>query len=83
MRARLSVKSGLVLALAVNTINLIPGTIVLDIEEDRRTIYVHVLDVASMDSVERFYRQIALIERLLIASFERDAEWLPVTEERA
>ena len=45
LRAQLSVKSDLVLALAVHTVNLIPGTVVLEIDRDRRLIFVHVLDV--------------------------------------
>ena len=58
LRAHLAVKSDLVLALAVNIINLTPGTIVLEIDQARRMIYVHVLDVGSDRTVKRFYRQI-------------------------
>ena len=47
LRARLAVKSDLVLALAVHALNLIPGTIVLEIDRERRMLYVHVLDVGS------------------------------------
>jgi multicomponent Na+:H+ antiporter subunit E len=83
LRAQLSVKSDLVLALAVQAINLIPGTIVLEIDQDRRMIYVHVLDVASEEDVDRFHREIAQIERLLVAAFERDADWKPLSQERA
>jgi multicomponent Na+:H+ antiporter subunit E len=77
LRAHLAIKSDLVLALAVNIINLTPGTIVLEIDQVRRMIYVHVIDVGSERAVNRFYRQIAEIERLLIRSFERDADWRP------
>jgi multicomponent Na+:H+ antiporter subunit E len=80
LRARLAVKSDLVLALAVHTINLIPGTIVLEIDRDRRTIYVHVLDVASVQAADRFHREIALVQRLLVAAFERDTDWRPISE---
>ena len=59
LRAHLAIKSDLVLALAVNIINLIPGTIVLEIDQTRRMIYVHVIDVGSDRAVNRFYRQIA------------------------
>lgn len=47
LRVHLAVKSDLVLALAVNIINLTPGTIALEIDQTRRMIYVHVLDVGS------------------------------------
>ena len=41
LRARLAIKSDLVLALAVNIITLIPGSMVLEIDQERRLIYVH------------------------------------------
>ncbi len=83
LRAHLAIKSDLVLALAVNVINLIPGSIVLEIDQTRRMIYVHVIDVGSEKSVQRFYRQIADVERLMIASFEREADWRPSAEREA
>jgi len=77
LRAHMAIKSDLVLALAVNIINLTPGTIVLEIDQVRRMIYVHVIDVGSDRAVTRFYRQIAQIKRLLVASFEREERWRP------
>ena len=81
LRVRLAVKSDLVLALAANIITLIPGSIVLEIDQTRRLLYAHVIDVGSDASVDRFYRQISDLERLLMASFERDTEWRPVPKE--
>ena len=81
LRGHLALKSDLVLALAVNVMNLTPGTIVLEIDQARRLVYVHVLDVGSKRSVERFYRQIAQLARLMIAAFERDSEWRPAASE--
>lgn len=75
LRAHLNIKSDLVLALAVNVLNLIPGSIVLEIDQTRRLIYVHVIDVGSQRAVDRFYRQTATVERLMVAAFERDADW--------
>jgi multicomponent Na+:H+ antiporter subunit E len=80
LRAHLAIKSDLVLALAVNIINLTPGTIALEIDQVRRVVYVHVIDVGSERAVNRFYRQIEQIERLLVASFEREEHWRPATE---
>ena len=80
LRAHLALKSDLVLALGVNIINLTPGTMVLEIDQARRMIYVHVLDVGSERTVRNFYRQTALLQRLLVAAFERDAEWRPSQE---
>jgi multicomponent Na+:H+ antiporter subunit E len=77
LRAQVTIKSDLVLALAVNIINLTPGTIVLEIDQVRRMLYVHVIDVGSDRAVNRFYRQIAQIERLLVSAFEREEHWRP------
>ncbi|OKH84774.1 cation:proton antiporter [Mycobacterium sp. ST-F2] len=83
LRARLALKSDLVLAVAVNVIILIPGSIVLEIDQARRMIYVHVIDVGSERSVRQFYRQVAEIERLMIASFERESHWQPLEADPA
>ena len=83
LRTRLNIKSDLVLALAVNIVNLIPGSIVLEIDQVRRLIYVHQLDVGSDRSVKQLYHQVHQVERLLIAAFERDSEWHPAGTERA
>jgi multicomponent Na+:H+ antiporter subunit E len=83
LRAHLAVKSDLVLALAVNIFNLIPGSIVLEIDPARRMIYLHVIDVGSDRAVERFYRQVAKVERLLVATFEREADWRPSADREA
>jgi multicomponent Na+:H+ antiporter subunit E len=83
LRAHLALKSDLVLALAVNVINLIPGSIVLEIDQTRRMIYVHVIDVGSERAVQRFYHQITEVEKLMIAAFERPADWRPSAEREA
>ncbi|HEY7054819.1 MAG TPA: Na+/H+ antiporter subunit E [Mycobacterium sp.] len=83
LRARFAVKSDLVLALAVNAINLTPGTIALSIDRDERLVYVHVLDAGSPRMVNQFYRHVARLERMLIAAFERESDWVPAGEENA
>lgn len=80
LRAHLDIKSDLVLALAVNILTLTPGSIVLEIDQVRRMIYVHVIDVGSEKAVSRFYRQVSRIERLLVRTFERAGEWRPSTD---
>jgi multicomponent Na+:H+ antiporter subunit E len=77
LRAHVAVKSDLVLALAVNIFNLIPGSIVLEIDQTRRMLYMHVIDVGSDRAVNRFYRQVAVVQRLLVSTFEREADWRP------
>ena len=76
----LAIKSDLVLALAVNILNLIPGSIVLEIDQDRRLIYVHVIDVGSEKAVDSLLPPGRQMERLLVATFERDADWRPSTD---
>ncbi|WP_370330346.1 Na+/H+ antiporter subunit E [Mycolicibacterium hippocampi] len=83
LRAHLAVKSDLVLALAVNILNLTPGNIVLEIDQARRMIYVHVLDVGSDREVQRFHRQVDDLQKLLVATFERDADWRPSAQKEA
>ncbi|MGB3356508.1 MAG: Na+/H+ antiporter subunit E [Mycobacterium sp.] len=83
LRAHLAIKSDLVLALAVNILNLTPGNIVLEIDQERRMIYVHVLDVGSDREVQRFHRQVDHLQKLLVATFERDAEWQPSADKEA
>jgi multicomponent Na+:H+ antiporter subunit E len=83
LRAHLSVKSDLVLALAVNIFNLIPGSIVLEIDQTRRMLYMHVLDIGSDRAVDQFNRQVAVVERLLVRSFERDEDWRPTVNQES
>ncbi len=83
LRAHLAVKSDLVLALAVNIFNLIPGSIVLEIDQTRRMLYMHVIDVGNEAAVNRFYRQVAQMERLLVATFERERDWRPAVNEES
>lgn len=75
LRVPLVVKSDLVLALVVTAINLIPGAIVLEIDQTRRMLFVHVIDVGTERTLRGFYRQVAEVERLMIAAFERDEDW--------
>lgn len=78
LRVPLTIKSDLVLVLAAGITTLIPGSMVLEIDQVRRILYCHVIDVGNARSVERFYHQAAQVERLLISAFERDSEWQPV-----
>jgi multicomponent Na+:H+ antiporter subunit E len=80
LRAHLAVKSDLVLALAVTIFNLIPGSIVLEIDQTRRMLYMHVIDVGNERAVARFYRQVTEVERLLVSTFEREKHWRPSTD---
>lgn len=75
LRARLALKSDLSLTFAIDYLNLVPGTIVVDVDHDRRVVYVHIVDVSSDRAVRNFYKQTESIERLFKRAFERDSEW--------
>ncbi|WP_024801835.1 Na+/H+ antiporter subunit E [Nocardia sp. BMG51109] len=75
LRVRLSIRSDLVLVLCTDLMNLIPGTMVLELDRSTHTVWVHVLDVSSEAAVEKFYHVTHRLERLLIRSFERPEEW--------
>ncbi|GAB3129956.1 Na+/H+ antiporter subunit E [Tsukamurella serpentis] len=75
LRAKVRIKSDLVLTLIVDVMNLIPGTMVIDIDTKRRLLYTHVVDVSSERAVRQFYRSTERLERLFISAFERENEW--------
>jgi len=75
LRVRLAIRSPLVMVLCADLLNLIPGTMVLEIDRDSHTVWVHVLDVGSDAAVERFYFTTRRLEKLLIRAFERPSEW--------
>lgn len=82
LRVQLAIQSDLVLVLLSDVINLIPGTVVLEIDPSRRTMLVHVLDIGTDHAVEKFYRTVRRLEELFIATFERPSEWHEERETR-
>lgn len=83
LRCRLGIKSDLVLTLCVDVLNLIPGTLVLEVDQVKRTVFVHVLDLGTDKSVRQFHRTVRQLDRLFIEAFERDSEWQPVHDDPA
>lgn len=81
LAARLNLKSDLVLALGVNILNLTPGTLVLEIDQAQRLVYVHVLGADSPGAIDAFYKQVSDLERLLVKAFERESDWRPITRD--
>ncbi|KAF0849100.1 Na+/H+ antiporter subunit E [Nocardia caishijiensis] len=74
LRVALGIQSDLVLVICTDLLNLIPGTMVLEIDRQRCVVYVHVLDVGSDKSVAAFYRTTRRLERLVIDAFERPGD---------
>ena len=80
MRAPLRLRSDFLLVLAVNSLNLMPGGIVVRIDPVHREVHVHVLDAGSPRARDSFHRQVATIERLFIRAFERPEDWRPAPD---
>lgn len=80
LRVQFAFRSDLVLVLCTNLLNLIPGTMVLEIDREQCVVYVHVIDVSSEKAVASFYHTIRRMEALLIGAFERRATPLPTQE---
>jgi multicomponent Na+:H+ antiporter subunit E len=53
----LDAKSDLEIAVLANLITLTPGSLCLDVSEDRRTLYVHAMFVSEPDQVRREIKQ--------------------------
>lgn len=77
LKVHANVKSDLVLGLLVDAINVVPGTIVLEVDRSKRDLYIHVLDVGTPARIERFYSSVAHLEHLFIRAFEREEDWEP------
>lgn len=80
LRAPMRLKSDFTLALAVNSLNLMPGGIVVRVDPVARYVYVHVLDAGTDKAVEAFRRQTAHVEKLYQRAFERPEDWRPDPE---
>lgn len=74
LRVNLGIQSDLVLVICTDLLNLIPGTMVLELDRARCVVYVHVLDVGSDEAVVKFYRITRRLEHLMIMAFERPSE---------
>lgn len=80
LRAPMRLKSDFTLALAVNTLNLMPGGIVVRVDPVARYVYIHVLDAGSDEAIDRFRQQTAHVEHLYLRAFERPEDWRPSPE---
>ena len=62
------------LTLLANAVSLTPGTLALEVDRPRSTLYVHVLNVGGdADSVEQVRRSIMRLERLAILALGTEA----------
>lgn len=75
LRVQVHVKSELVLGLLIDAINIVPGTVVLDIVRRTGVLYIHVLDVGTREKVDGFYAEVDTLQAMFIKAFERDDDW--------
>lgn len=81
VRIPLRSESDLVLVLVAELVSLVPGSVVVEVHRSSFTLYLHVLDVRSVDDVERVRRQVwAQEERLLRALSPRIRPEAPVPD---
>lgn len=72
------------LTLLANAISLTPGTLTLEVDRPRSTLYVHVLDIGEgPQAVERVRTSILRIERLAILAFGPEESRRALAEESA
>jgi len=77
LRYPVRIKSDLVLTFMVDSLNMVPGTLVLEIDRGERVLYIHVLDVGKPDAIDQFRTIVRVYEDAFIRAFERDSEWHP------
>jgi len=70
VRSTMTVRSDLLLALVVNTLNLVPGSVVLEVDQGTRVIFSHVLGVRSAADLARYQRKVGQLEDLFVGAFE-------------
>ncbi|WP_295624845.1 Na+/H+ antiporter subunit E [uncultured Corynebacterium sp.] len=63
-------RDDLTLASAIALINLQPGGLVVDIDNRRQTVIMHLLDGSSTGRIDRTVRQLGRLERQVIKAFE-------------
>lgn len=80
VKRQLTTQSDLVLTLIVDALNLIPGSIVLEIDKSQRVVFVHVFGVEDNKAIEQFHKDTDHIERRFAAAFERDREFRPAQQ---
>jgi len=54
----------------VNTLNLVPGSVVLEVDQGTRVIFSHVLGVRSAADLARYQRKVGQLEDLFVGAFE-------------
>lgn len=79
----LRIDDDLILAHTAVTASLIPGSLIIDIDRDRRILYLHVIGVDSDEDVEAQRRSVQNWERRIVRALGSRAQVVAVREEQA
>ena len=63
---QLRTRSDLLLTAVSHTMSLIPGSVVVEVDRSLSVLYFHVLNTSTPEEIERFTRQVAYFEDLII-----------------
>jgi multicomponent Na+:H+ antiporter subunit E len=69
VRVQLRVDSDLLLTVVAETLSLVPGSLVLDLDRDSRLISIHLLHVDDLADVERQKADVLATEELIVRAF--------------
>ena len=69
IRVRLRTDSDLLLTILSESLTLVPGSMVIDLDRERRTLSLHVLHVRDEDDVERQRRSVLAQEERVVRAF--------------
>jgi multicomponent Na+:H+ antiporter subunit E len=58
----------LIITTTAGTIGLIPGSVVIEVDHDNRTLYAHTLDVSSDEDIVQFRERVLELESRIIAA---------------
>ncbi|MFF5216016.1 Na+/H+ antiporter subunit E [Micromonospora sp. NPDC000442] len=81
--ARLRVNTDLNLTLTAEALSLLPGSLILEADRRTGTLYIHVLNVASRDEVERFRRGVFELEARIVEAIGSPEELRRIRENPA
>jgi multicomponent Na+:H+ antiporter subunit E len=74
VRVQLRADSDLLLTMVAETVSLVPGSLVLDLDREERLIAVHLLHVEDLADVERQKRDVLATEDRIVRAFGSDAD---------
>jgi multicomponent Na+:H+ antiporter subunit E len=74
VRVQLRTDSDLLLTIVAQTLSLVPGSLVLDLDRDERSIAIHLLHVRDLDHVQREKADVLATEDRVVRAFGSTAE---------